>query len=501
MRALLDNLARNRKIIVSLVFALALIGVVSASQGFSTDSKVSAAELIQTQMGENSLESGDFGSLEGGDGDFANDGDGGGSQDNTVRTTSGTNGNGKDDENGDGKDDGSGKDEDGKGETGGQLCGFAWGATSEPITPKMGVGWVSFNSKDCDVNGDGTVNGEDSKDGISCPTGPISNYGVTVDDGQNLDGYAWSNTLGWLKFGGLSSFPTAGGNNAQNARINGDGTVTGWARFCAGTATGDCSTMTSRTDGWDGWVSLKGTSPTYGVTVNGDNFGGYSWGSKVAGWINWNAGTGSNVRYCTGAPTQSLAVTLAANPSSGDATLHTTLTATPVLDPSGDTSGASYRFKCDFNSNWSSAQSSNQYSCNYTQPDTSYHPRVEVTIGALVSEGATEVNTNPDTTGGGDLNAVCTVTRPAFVNQPVTWTVNLTETTVGPYDYVFSFSDGLGNTTITDSPNTSEQVIVTYPGPGPKSLNATVTDSAASPISVQCNQNANVIVRPVIIPI
>lgn len=474
MRALLDNLARNRKIIVSLAFALALVGVVSASQGFISDSRASAAEVIRTnntsggESGTKGEANGDTSTKGDGKGDLGENGKGGESQSNTNSSS--------------------------------ELCGFAWGATTEPITPKMGVGWISFNSKDCDVNGDGTVDGSDGAN-IACPVGPITSYGVTVDASQNLDGYAWSNTLGWLKFGGLSSFPSAVGNSQQDARINGDGTVTGWARFCAGTANGDCSTMTSRTDGWDGWVSLRGTSPTYGVAVTGDNFNGYSWGSNVAGWMNWNAGTGNNVRYCAGAPTQSLTVSLVANPSSGDAPLNSTLTATPVLDPTGSTSGTSYRFKCDFNSNWSSPQFSNQYSCNYNQSGTTYYPRVEATLGALVAEGATQVTTDQDTTGGGVLNAVCTVSRPAFVNQPVTWTVNLTQTTVGPYDYVFSFSDGLGNTTITDSPNTSEQVIVTYPGPGPRTLNATVTDSAASPISVQCSQNANVIVRPVIIPI
>ncbi|HLP44021.1 MAG TPA: hypothetical protein VK145_01970, partial [Candidatus Nanoarchaeia archaeon] len=175
MRALLDNLARNRKIIVSLAFALALVGVVSASQGFISDSRASAAEVIRTnntsggESGTKGEANGDTSTKGDGKGDLGENGKGGESQSNTNSSS--------------------------------ELCGFAWGATTEPITPKMGVGWISFNSKDCDVNGDGTVDGSDGAN-IACPVGPITSYGVTVDASQNLDGYAWSNTLGWLKFGG-----------------------------------------------------------------------------------------------------------------------------------------------------------------------------------------------------------------------------------------------------------------------------------------------------------
>ena len=48
--------------------------------------------------------------------------------------------------------------------------------------------------------------------------------------------------------------------------------------------------------GWDGWISLSGTTPVYGVTgaTTGTgatavtNFSGFSWGSDVVGWVDWS---------------------------------------------------------------------------------------------------------------------------------------------------------------------------------------------------------------------
>jgi len=64
--------------------------------------------------------------------------------------------------------------------------------------------------------------------------------------------------------------------------------VVGWARACAGTLPGDCSTMEPRTDGWDGWISLSGTG--YGVTYTSSTgaFGGYAWGDVNVGWVDFS---------------------------------------------------------------------------------------------------------------------------------------------------------------------------------------------------------------------
>lgn len=475
MRALLNKIAQERKIVFSVVFALALVGAATVSQGFFTDSRVTSAQIFNSQNNNNNGGWSNTNNNEGG-------GKGGEGSENTRGGGSGS----------------------------AELCGFAWGATAEQITPQMGVGWVSFNSKDCDIDGNGVVDGSDTSKGASaqCPSGRIPRYYVSVDSSSNLVGYAWSSNVGWLKFGGLSNFPkSGGGNDPQNARINGDGSVTGWARFCAGTESGTCSNFTSRPDGWDGWVSLRGTSPAYGVKLNQDNFSGYSWGSAVVGWLNWNAGTGNNVHYCVSAPTQTLVVNLSASPSTGPVVLHTQLTANyqitsaqqKMLAQVGGT--PSYKFKCNASDDWSPAQVTNTYDCSYSQPATFYYPRAQVTIGTLSSEGSAEVHTDSQAPQG-TLSAVCSVTRPAFVGYPVTWTVTLQSLSVGPYDYQFAFSDGQGDTTRIDSNNSVEQVVTTYTSPGNRTLTATVTDSANPlPVVVNCSQSTNVIVKPTIIPI
>lgn len=127
---------------------------------------------------------------------------------------------------------------------------------------------------------------------------------VVINDDNSVTGYAWSSNIGWIKFGGLSGFPTGGGTSAVNATFSG-GSFSGWARACAGmdnppsvnqTTPNNTCTGTTRTDGWDGWISLNGTG--YGVSVsasavsgisNAYYLSGYSWGSDVVGWIFWNS--------------------------------------------------------------------------------------------------------------------------------------------------------------------------------------------------------------------
>jgi len=127
----------------------------------------------------------------------------------------------------------------------------------------------------------------------SCAT---SEYGVNINLDGTLEGYAWSSAIGWIKFGGLSDFPEDNTGEYEDAVMVSDGGVKkikGWARACGGTATGDCSTMDSRTDGWDGWISFScenndvcGDS-NYEVTYT-TIFDGYAWGADVVGWIEWN---------------------------------------------------------------------------------------------------------------------------------------------------------------------------------------------------------------------
>lgn len=143
-------------------------------------------------------------------------------------------------------------------QTGTPLTGYAWSDT---------IGWISLSG---------------------------STYGVSIADDRTISGYAWSEHIGWIKFGSLSSFPTGSGTTAANATLTG-ASITGWARACAGTQAGDCSTMTSRSDGWDGWIALSGTG--YGPTLSGGSLSGYSWGDTNLGWISWS-GAATTFQAC-----------------------------------------------------------------------------------------------------------------------------------------------------------------------------------------------------------
>lgn len=117
-------------------------------------------------------------------------------------------------------------------------------------------------------------------------SGPL--YGVIVNSSTGaFSGYAWSDNIGWVSFNAadVGGCPSGSCSPILNMAT---GIVTGWARACAGTNNGNC-TGGSRTDGWDGWISLRGASPDYGVIVDGSTFGGWAWGSAVVGWISFNS--------------------------------------------------------------------------------------------------------------------------------------------------------------------------------------------------------------------
>lgn len=73
------------------------------------------------------------------------------------------------------------------------LSGYAWSENA---------GWVSFNSENCDANGNGYIDvgacgGEDDIDT------PIQDYVVSFDNVTgDLSGYAWNENVGWITFNG-----------------------------------------------------------------------------------------------------------------------------------------------------------------------------------------------------------------------------------------------------------------------------------------------------------
>ncbi|MBP9701612.1 MAG: hypothetical protein KBD47_01360 [Candidatus Pacebacteria bacterium] len=152
------------------------------------------------------------------------------------------------------------------------------------------IGWISFNSAN-DLSGGG-------------------NYKVIMDDTGGLSGYAWSSNIGWIKFdSNVSGCPDGGACTAPRVVLAGPalerGAVTGWARACSGTVTKDCNGA-SRTDGWDGWIKLSDqvyfrsprSTGLLGVTYKEPTppstvgiFSGFAWGSENVGWTKFYLST------------------------------------------------------------------------------------------------------------------------------------------------------------------------------------------------------------------
>jgi len=166
----------------------------------------------------------------------------------------------------------------------------------------------------------------------------------------SLSGYAWSDNLGWISFNGstyqvvVQSDGTLAGYAWANPSDDADGVCSsgnlgtcniGWISFNAAdtascgtvatlsgtTITGWAKVIGADNNGWNGCISLSGSAPAYGVTLNSTGssqsglLDGYAWGdSTVGGWISFNCDTGgptgnnicatSNyaVQYTTNAP-------------------------------------------------------------------------------------------------------------------------------------------------------------------------------------------------------
>ena len=138
----------------------------------------------------------------------------------------------------------------------------ATGSTSDNVSGyawSETIGWISFN---CTNTG-------------SCPS---VDYGVTVDGVTgDISGHAWSSNIRWINFDPAGPYPEVPNHSA---RLEADDTVTGWAKAIDA-------------DGvdWDGWIKMSDTAaPAYGVTLNTvtDEFEGFAWGYDVMGWISFN---------------------------------------------------------------------------------------------------------------------------------------------------------------------------------------------------------------------
>ena len=178
----------------------------------------------------------------------------------------------------------------------GDIIGWAWSDT---------IGPISFNSLNCDTDGNGAIDNSNCRDDAGVPlAGPIASYKVNLDENGVLSGWAWSRvgaiTLDSAKAGTPPSDPASGCGGCL-AKVQSDNKVIGWARAISacdwnGTA---CTTNGAgiNTGGWDGWIHLscEACANPYSITLNpvpetnGSNeFLGWAWGNEVAGSISFN---------------------------------------------------------------------------------------------------------------------------------------------------------------------------------------------------------------------
>ncbi len=104
--------------------------------------------------------------------------------------------------------------------------------------------------------------------------------GVTLNDATgDLNGYAWSDNIGWVSFDATDgTHPSAIINNITTC--GSACVVSGWAKA-----------IVADGNGWDGWIKMRdAAAPAYSVNLDKTtgNFSGWAWGSDVVGWIDFN---------------------------------------------------------------------------------------------------------------------------------------------------------------------------------------------------------------------
>lgn len=148
------------------------------------------------------------------------------------------------------------------------ITGWAWsgGGTGTTAEVSGGVGWISFH---CSNPIPGFPSGV-------CSSNP---YGLSIAANGTISGYAWSDNVGWITANSaeLTGCPTA----PCTARMD-ELSMEGWMKAVSGGA--------AQSGGWDGFISLSGT--TYGpvLSATADTFSGYAWGDVNVGWVSFSAG-------------------------------------------------------------------------------------------------------------------------------------------------------------------------------------------------------------------
>lgn len=148
-----------------------------------------------------------------------------------------------------------------------------------------GVGWISFNSYDCDVDKNGFV--DSGSCGGDNTTKIARDYGVKINttDGT-FSGYAYSEYVDAISFtlADLSICPV-GATVAKVDLVTGN--VTGWARALTGSASPSWDGCIKFSDETNSWWAGKGVK----IDISTGKFSGYAYGGDVMGWISFNCAT------------------------------------------------------------------------------------------------------------------------------------------------------------------------------------------------------------------
>ncbi len=233
-----------------------------------------------------------------------------------------------------------------------------------------------------------------------------------VNNASFLTGYAWSDNMGWIKFGDLLGFPSTVGTTASDAKIVGNNIV-GWARACIGTKFGDCSTMENTTTGdWNGWISFKGTG--YGVSVDNDgNLSGYASGFDMIDF--------TGVKLSQAIVPQTVATSTIVNViASPSVTVNFYITPSPITILSG-ASTTLY---------WSST---NADSCSFKKGEDAFNTGVTATSGSVTSGILNNTTSFSATCSNSDHSATKTTSLTVNVAPPCKGVTACNPTSWGEY--------------------------------------------------------------------
>ena len=346
------------------------------------------------------------------------------------------------------------------------VSGFAWANTPQSSgTPQsgtdQGVGWISFNSHDCDVDQNGFT--DSGLCGGNNTSTVARDYGVNISPlvtgTGNFSGTAWSEHIGWISFnrgvtGAPPQSPYIGG--AAIAKVDwSTGIVTGWARALSACTQDDSGNLNpsrcvqdGNSGGWDGWIRLSADEyPTWdgnGVKIDTvtNKFSGYAWGGDVLGWIQFS-GTATN-----GSPYEVIVNLVAAPSPCTDRTIGTcNLTAVP----SGSSSG--------------SCVSGYTGSCNYSCDDAAW---TEVSNFCMPASPLTVSCTGSPLT--------------ALLGENITWTATIDfGGGTPPFSYSWSGTN-ISSPVLTTDPYYTRS----YSTIGEKTARVTVTDSDSPPANATC---------------